>query len=344
MIEAPDDTGTVSRWGEPAHVDRLASAVPRIAPEWGLSTEVRVRLLGVSENVVLRLDDPARDAAVAMRVHRPGHRSKDEIASEIAWTKAIRAEGIVRVPAVVPRVDGDAIGTLTLAGTQHAVVAHEMLPGRHRSPDDRDALRRMRALGAIAARLHDHARRWRRPDGFERPRWTHATMLGDRVMWGDWRTARGLEAPGRAILERVSERLRERLDAYGTAPDRFGLVHGDLRHANLLVEGDAIAVIDFDDCGEGWFAYDFAAAISFLETDPRLPTWREGWLAGYRDVAPFPSADEAMLGDMVMLRRMLLTAWVASRPEAEAARAFGTGFAAGTLALGERYLAEPQIG
>ena len=329
----------VAGWDHPSQAARLADAARSIAGGWGLSPATRATVLGVSENVVLRLDDPERDGAIAMRVHRPGHRSRAEIASEIAWTEALREEGAVAVPALAPRRDGTAIGTLALDGRAFDVVAHELLAGTHPSPDDGDAPARMRSLGAIAARLHAHAARWRRPQGFARPRWTHETTLGARAMWGDWRAAPGLDRSARRTLERVSSRIEARLRAYGATPDRFGLIHGDLRHANLLANGEALAAIDFDDCGEGWFAYDFAAAVSFLETDPRLPLWRAAWLEGYRGVAPFGGAHEAMLPDMVMLRRMLLTAWVASRPGAEAARDFGPGFAEGTLALGEAYLA-----
>ncbi len=43
-----------------------------------------------------------------------------------------------------------------------------------------------------------------------------------------------------------------------------------MRLANLLIDGDRVTLIDFDDCGFGWFMYDFAAAISFFETIRRF--------------------------------------------------------------------------
>ncbi len=61
-----------------------------------------------------------------------------------------------------------------------------------------------------------------------------------------------------ALLGRLDETLRRRLAAYGQGPDRFGLVHADIRLANLLVDGEHVRVIDFDDCGWSWFMYDFA--------------------------------------------------------------------------------------
>ena len=43
-------------------------------------------------------------------------------------------------------------------------------------------------------------------------------------------------------------------------------------------------------------------------------------LEGYRQVAPVSKADEAMLPVFVMLRRMLLMAWIASHSDTETAR------------------------
>src|SRR5262249_34337093 len=83
------------------------------------------------------------------------------------------------------------------------------------------------------------------------------------------------------------------LGSYGRGDDRFGLIHADVRLANLLVDGDDIQVIDFDDCGFGWFMFDLATAVSFMEHDPRVPELCDAWVRGYRRVLPLPAADEA---------------------------------------------------
>ena len=62
------------------------------------------------------------------------------------------------------------------------------------------------------------------------------------------------------ILEAVETTIRHRLAAYGKSPDRYNLIHADMRFANLLVDEIDTRLIDFDDCGFGWLMYDFAAA------------------------------------------------------------------------------------
>ena len=62
-------------------------------------------------------------------------------------------------------------------------------------------------------------------------------------------------------------------------------------------------------------------------------------LEGYRSVAPLDAADEAELDTFVMLRRLLLVAWIGSHHTfATEAAELGAGFTAGTCALAERYL------
>jgi Ser/Thr protein kinase RdoA (MazF antagonist) len=122
----------------------------------------------------------------------------------------------------------------------------------------------------------------------------------------------------------------------------FGLVHADLRLANLLVDGTGddrtITVIDFDDCGFGWYFYDFGTAVSFFEDDPAVPEWQDAWAAGYRTRRPLPASDEAMLPSFVLLRRLLLLAWMGTHSHSKESQAMSISYAQGSCALAERYL------
>jgi Ser/Thr protein kinase RdoA (MazF antagonist) len=113
-----------------------------------------------------------------------------------------------------------------------------------------------------------------------------------------------------------------------------------MRPANLLVDGNRLGVIDFDDCGLSWFPYDFAAAVSFLETEPYLGDLMAAWVEGYRKVSPLSKEDEAALPMFVMLRRMQLTAWVASHAETPTAQSMGEPYTQGSVELAEAFLSE----
>lgn len=310
-----------------------------LAPEWGLSQDASVSLLSISENATFRADDPSRDAPVILRVHRPDYHSRAEIESELAWIDALRADGVVATPEPLRTRSGARLAEFGHVGARRHVAAFAFMTGA--APESGAGLAEgFGLLGEISARLHAHVRRWKPPPGFTRKTWNFETTIGDAPHWGPWRESLGLDAQGAALLARCADALRASVMAYGTGPDRFGLIHADLRLANLLVEGDRLGVIDFDDCGFGWFVYDFAAAVSFLETEPFIPDLAEAWVAGYRSVAPLSDEDAAMIPAFVMLRRLMLTAWIASHAETPTAREAGLEtYTRGTLDLAEAWLA-----
>jgi Ser/Thr protein kinase RdoA (MazF antagonist) len=319
-----------------SHDELAAAAVGR----FGLPPTTTATLCNVSENHTYRIDDPESGRTYALRVHRPGYRTAGQIESELQWVDALREDGAVDTCVPVPAPGGERVVPVSVDGAgPHNVVLFEWLPGVEPDPEGAAVIAGFRTLGAISARMHAHARAWQPPRGFDRPVWDYEHTLGRAGYWGAWQDGLGMGREERDLLDRLDAAIAARLEAYGRGSDRFGLVHADIRLANLLVDGDDVRVIDFDDSGFAWFMYDFATTVSFMEDHPRVPELREAWLEGFRGVAPLDAADEAELDTLVMLRRLLLVAWIGSHHTfATEAAELGAGFTAGTCALAERYL------
>lgn len=312
-----------------------ARRVARAAlPAYGLD-DADLELISVSENSTFRVGHPGHGSSV-LRVHRPGYHSERAIRSELAWIAALRDADVVRTPAWLPALDGSPLVRVEGPDGPRHVVRFAWVDGVE--PAGERLVGDFARLGAIAARLHDHVRTWRPPNDFTRLVWDGDAILGERCRWGRWRDGLGVGAQELRVLTRLVERLRHRLAAYGTGPDRFSLVHADMRQANLLADGDRVSLIDFDDCGFSWLMYDFAAAVSFIEDDPRLPELADAWLTGYRTVGALSADDVAVLPTLVMARRLLLVAWVSSHRTTATARAMGERFTVVTCELAERYL------
>jgi Ser/Thr protein kinase RdoA (MazF antagonist) len=321
--------------------DRTVELAQAAVARFGLAPNATVTLCNVSENHTYRVEDPAGGARYALRVHRPGYRSVEEIESELMWMDALRADGTVDAPRAIVASDGRRVVSVSAPGVgARNVVMFEWLEGVGPDLDDGAAAAgQFEILGAISARMHEHVRRWPRPAGFRRPRWDYDSTIGPRGHWGRWQAGLGMGAEERGQLERLDAMIAWRLRAFGEDPSRFGLIHADIRLANLLVDGGRVRVIDFDDCGFSWYMYDFATAVSFMEDHPRVPELRDAWVRGYRSTGELEPAAEAELQTFVMLRRLLLVAWIGSHHTfATEAAELGAGFTAGTCALAEDYL------
>jgi Ser/Thr protein kinase RdoA (MazF antagonist) len=302
-----------------------------------LAPESTLRLLNLSENATYAVEDAATGKPSILRVHRKDYHQAHEIESELEWLEALRRDSDVTVPVVLPARDGRRVVTVDHDGTARHVVHFDMVAGVEPA-EETVTVEDFRTLGSITAALHDHARTWTRPAGFGRFSWDWEHSLGERPRWGRWQDTTGVGDSEAAVLDRARQLLQQRLTEYGTGPDVFGLVHADLRLANLLVDGDDITVIDFDDCGFGWYFYDFGTAVSFFEDDPMVPELQDAWVTGYRSRRPLSPADEAMLSSFVLLRRLLLLAWMGTHSHSKESQALSITYAEGSCALAERYL------
>lgn len=311
-------------------------AVAQLAlAQYDISPAASLRLLNLSENATYLVEDGGTQSI--LRVHRQNYHRPHEIESELDWLEALRADSDITVPEVLPAADGRRLVTVEVDGTQRHIVHFGMVGG---AEPDESALTPadFETLGQITAGLHDHAQRWTRPPGFNRFSWDWEHSFGAQPRWGRWQDAEGVGAAEHDVLLRAQALLQERLTAYGTGADRYGLVHADLRSANLLVDPPEITVIDFDDCGFGWYFYDFGTAVSFIEHDPKLPEWQASWVAGYRSRRELPAEDEEMLTSFVFMRRLLLLAWMGSHSHSKEAATKAITYAAGSCALAEGYL------
>ena len=64
------------------------------------------------------------------------------------------------------------------------------------------------------------------------------------------------------------------------------------------------------------------------------------WVRGYRKAGELSAEDVAEIPTLVMLRRLLLVAWIGSHSETELAQSMGVDYSRGTGPLCEDYLAK----
>jgi Ser/Thr protein kinase RdoA (MazF antagonist) len=309
-----------------------SSQIKRWLALWGETEGGRATLINLSENHTYRIDGSS-GAPHILRLHRPGYQSRESIESELAWISALRDPALL-VPRPLTGRDGRLVQQL---GPNQFAVLFAFERGREPVADD-DLVWLFRIIGRFAAAAHRHAENWSRPPAFVRPAWTAEAVLDAEGLWGNWRSAPGVDGQVLRTLDPLDAELRKRLAAYGTGEDRFGLIHADMRLANLLVDGEAVSLIDFDDCGFGWFVYDLAASLSFLETRCDVPVLKQSWIEGYTAIRPLSDEDLGMIDAMILLRRMALLAWIGSHGETPLAAEHREYFARDTARLAQVWL------
>ncbi len=318
--------------------DDLTARANAALSSWPVPRGARATLINLSENATFLVEADSGFKAV-LRLHRPGYHRPTAITSELHWMGDLRTSRTIQAPTVVMGKDGNAIQMSGDWGLYNPCmwVLFDFVPGDH--PDASGDLRDVfTQLGTIAARCHRRVENWSQPEAFERPHWNIDAVFGPDASWGDWRDAPGVTPDVRSVLEQTETRIRARLDAFGALPERFNLIHADMRLANLLVTDGKVTLIDFDDCGFGWFMYEFAASISFMEDDARVPDLKQHWLRGYTAVRALSKSDISEIPTFIMMRRMALLAWIGSHMDSCEPRALAPTFAATTAQLAQNWL------
>ena len=205
-------------------------------------------------------------------------------------------------------------------------------------------------MGRIAATIHAVSKEWKAPDYYERIEWDIDGTFGrywNNFYGATYRNRKWLKDDEIAVLDRAVDLLKERLYRYRRTKDNYGMIHSDLRAANLLVNGDQVAVLDFDDCGRGWYMYEIAGIVALLEYTPQLPEMLLAIVRGYEEILPLTQKDKDEIMSFVLMRRIGMLQSLESRIGSVAA---GEGesteltpqilefYAAGTVVQARQYL------
>jgi Ser/Thr protein kinase RdoA (MazF antagonist) len=287
----------------------------------------------------------------AMRVHRPNYHTNEELRSELCWMRFLSQAGI-DIPVVVAPIRGE---------LPFLVARHDKVPeprqvdvltwlegGALGSIEDQMESDYTRAtdlsheIGRLVGRIHSSSKQWERPPYFTRHSWDEEGLLGERPIWGRFWELPELSAVQKDLLLRCREAALAELARLGKSNDIYGLIHADLVPDNMLIDGKRLKVIDFDDCGFGWYVFELVTCLYFYLDYPHYEQMKERLLAGYSEATGF-EAGEAIktLPLFLMLRSMTYLAWIMTRQNTPTAQALSPMLRERTFRLCEEFLASP---
>ena len=276
---------------------------------WGGTLQ---RLIRDRENAVYEMALP-NGARAALRLHRSGYQDEASIKSELWWCRALAQSGLP-VPAPISTRSGEHLAHLStgrLASVIEWVSGEPLgeagvpLPGTAAEQSDRHY-----TLGRLIAQFHVATDALSLPSDFTRPRWDIPGLVGDAPFWGRFWDHPSLTRAEADHLQKARAYLHDRLDAYQTDGGDFGPIHADVLRENVLVDGDAMSLIDFDDSGHGFRLHDLGTVLSQNLYEPALPQIARALIAGYATLRP---ADPELVAVFTMARTLASVGWTMPR-------------------------------
>ncbi|EJL40206.1 aminoglycoside phosphotransferase [Brevibacillus agri] len=326
-------------WKE--HVEVFHQVAKHAIHSYPNLSQATVDLLNYSENATYLVKNVPTAEKYVLRVCRPGYHTKAEIEGEVHWISSIYQDTSVEVSLPIAGKNGEYIQTVQLDSDsqEYCCVLFTFLEGE--APDahnETELVKQFELIGEISAHFHQHAiDNWAAFREIKRPTWDYETILGERPIWGRWQDGVAITPERLHLFQQVADIIKPRLDRFGKDANRFGLIHADLRNTNLLVLDEQVKVIDFDDSGFGWYLFDLASSLTFIEHKPYVPDLIQAWLKGYRKVRALSKEEELEIPTFIMMRRLQLIAWIGSR-ENETTRELGGEYTEQTDALARQYL------
>ena len=285
----------------------------------------KLDFVNVSENVTFRVTDN-RGRDFVLRLHRPWYHTLERLKGERVWTRALAAAG-VSVPEGVIAKDGndyvrvavEPLGEQRWAGLARWIEGRVLFGVVEAETDSAAVEAHFERLGAIMAALHNQATEWAPPASFER----HAldadglmgAPMGEPPFWGPFWDHPMFSPAERTLMLETRDAIHAALVSYGRDPATFSLIHADLHPGNVLIDGDRLAVIDFDDAAFGWHLYDLAVALIFYQDHAHFAGFRDACLRGYGAVRRVPDDVIRLLPMFLLIRRLVQIGWLNARPE-----------------------------
>ncbi len=328
--------------------EHLTTLAQTALPHWNLQGAT-LDIIKMRENAVFRATG-TDGTRYALRIHRHAYHTDAELHSELLWMRALAADGI-HVPNLIPARSGDLF----------IKVAHDSVPeprqvdlfawvdGNQLGSSDSgvtgsevEIARTFHTIGKLTGHMHNQASAWRVPSGFQRHAWDTEGLVGDNPFWGRFWELAALTSEQRDVIQRGRERVRRDLQAFGRRPDAYSLIHADFTPENLLVDGEQVRPIDFDDAGFGWHLFDLATTLYFHQDAEYFPAARAALTKGYRMARPLTDHDLSHLPLFIVARGFTYLGWVHTRQETQTARELTPMLVETACRLTGQYLAEPD--
>jgi Ser/Thr protein kinase RdoA (MazF antagonist) len=227
---------------------------------------------------------------------------------------ALRRDTDIGPPAALPGLDGALAQEVAAPdGDRYDCVLFAWLPGVELS--ERVTPENLRRLGALSARLHEHAAAFQPPPDLPVRTLHELIGRGEREVLFSHAHPPFLPPPRRAVFEQVAARFRREVDALYADPAGRRVIHADLIPENVKVHRGRLRPLDFYEAIWGYPVQDVALSFYdlrfFVDCRPHgYAALRDAFADGYTTRLPWPERRGGQVDLLVAGRRLRKANWV----------------------------------
>lgn len=274
----------------------------------------------VSDSYIVKCVSSTRESKYFLKLYRANYRTRLEIEAELALLDVLQ-DNDVSAPRYCVAKDGAALlEVFAPEGLRYAVL-FEFISGS--APYD-GMSSYARAMGHACARMHQAL------DSVSSH--SHRPTLGldylleqplvslDSVLANFPEYQRELMNYSKVLAHFIQNQVLEESSEFN-----YGLIHGDFVPANILCKSaeshnemgtHALSIIDFDNCGFSWRAYDIAVFIHDSDYARRPKNIVDRFLSAYQPIRPLSRSDWQLIDALLPIRSIwFLAQWSQNQQE-----------------------------
>lgn len=170
----------------------------------------------------------------------------------------------LKSPSPLRTTDGQLLSSMTVNGTSSPCLLRKFIAGNQLVKGSEQYVRQAYQAGRVAAKFH-HCSNWHLQHEYNhRPVHRQNYVRNILQTIGRGRDAGTMTRAQYALIEEALAFVIQRMGELDHHPNALGIVHTDLRDANLLGDGKHVIPIDFGRCVYGYLLYDLGEMCAHM--------------------------------------------------------------------------------
>lgn len=315
--------------------DKLLQEIVR---KYRFRDTMKLRLLKYSENLTYLLYDDTTGEKYVLRVFRPGYHEDWELEGELIWIHRITADTDVLTPCVYQDNENNFVSSVLIDGVSLHCALFAYVDGESlNSLTEEQKYTYLEKMGEMMAKLHLQVMNWKESRNIKRFRWDLEELIGEHARWGQYTLMKGLPEAYMDTYRAAADLIWRRLEKFGRANDRYGLIHDDISINNVLLSNGELYLLDFDDCGWGWYLYDLPTAV-LEDFGESMQKGLDAVLRGYERYRPLSAEEKQELMTFNVLKKIVRIGWIATRSDNDTVKKVKPDYFSQTAALAQQYI------